>query len=290
VPRYQLFVDDSGTREYDDSRNYTTSGKSLYFVYGAIFIEQNAGAQLVPRLRELKKLTFGTADVEIKSNWLRMPQERERHYLKPFRVAEKELAKFSEQYYQLLVSAPLVLIGSVVNKLHMQEDYGPPRSPWYAPTVAYEFLLQRAVQEVPSGSTMGVTIDDISGATPKRNKYKNLLAEHHARLRARGSQLQPRISFSCLDSPARFVLSQHSDMIQAADLVSYCVHRQFRDHGEDWETPTPGQLPMYRYFEKLAGKFRTDPDGRLQGFGIVKAPRRHSVLWRVVKGRNEAAP
>jgi hypothetical protein len=84
VARYQLFVADSGTREYDDNRDYDNSGKSLYFVYGAILIEQNAGAQLAPRLRELKRLTFGRPDVEVKSNWLRIPKERRRRYITPF--------------------------------------------------------------------------------------------------------------------------------------------------------------------------------------------------------------
>jgi hypothetical protein len=52
MPRYQLFMDDSGTREYDAARDYVRSGKSLYFVYGAIFVEQDAAALLVPKIQE----------------------------------------------------------------------------------------------------------------------------------------------------------------------------------------------------------------------------------------------
>ena len=51
MARYQLFVDDSGTREYDDDRNYVDSGKSLYFVYGAILIDQDASARLISQLQ-----------------------------------------------------------------------------------------------------------------------------------------------------------------------------------------------------------------------------------------------
>jgi hypothetical protein len=282
VARYQLFVDDSGTREYDDNRVYGLAGKSLHFVYGAILIEQNLGAQLVPRLRELKRLTFGTPDVEVKSNWLRMPEERRTHYLDPFNVTDDQVTRFTDDYYRLLIQAPLELIGAVVNKLHMQERYV---QPWYAPTAAYDVLLQRGALAVPHGSTLAVTVDDISGKTPKRNTYKSLLADHHAGLRARGSRLQPKISFACLDSPVRFVLSQDSDMIQAADLVSYCVHRQFRDHGEDWErrpVSPATTLPMYPHFERIAGKFRRSNTGRVQGFGIVKFPLLNQVQWRIV--------
>jgi len=91
VPPYQLFVDDSGTREYDDNQNYTTSGKSLYFVYGAIFVLQDAAALLIPKLRAHKRLTFGTPDVEIKSNWLRIPKERRTRYLEPFGKTDDQL-------------------------------------------------------------------------------------------------------------------------------------------------------------------------------------------------------
>ncbi len=197
MPPYQLFVDDSGTREYDDNQNYTTSGKSLYFVYGAIFVLQDAAALLIPKLRAHKRLTFGTPDVEIKSNWLRIPKERRTRYLEPFGKTDDQLRAFVDDYYRLLVQAPIELIGAVVNKQHMQEDYA---RPWYAPTAAYEFLLQRAVQAVPKGSTLAVTIDDISGKTPGRNLYKKLVTEHHAALRAHGSRLLPRISFACLNS------------------------------------------------------------------------------------------
>lgn len=288
MARYQLFVDDSGTREYDDNRDYATSGKSLYFVYGAIFVEQDAAALLIPKLQDHKRLTFGRPDVEIKSNWLRIPKERRNRYLQPFGKTEPELTAFVDDYYRLLTTAPIQLLGSVVNKLHMQETY---QTPWYAPTAAYEFLLQRAVQAVPNGSTLGVTIDDISGKTPKNNHYKKLVAAHHAGLRAHGSQLQKSISFACLDSPARFVSSQHFELIQAADLVSYCVQRQFRDHGEHWEQNRPdgSNLPMYDYFAHIAGKFRSDGNGRVQGFGIVKCPLRRRVRWAIVK-KTEAAP
>ena len=45
MARYQLFVDDSGTREYDPKRNYRNSGKTLYFAYGGI-VEERAASLL----------------------------------------------------------------------------------------------------------------------------------------------------------------------------------------------------------------------------------------------------
>ena len=125
----------------------------------------------------------------------------------------------------------------------MQETYS---SPWYAPTAAYEVLMQRAVRAVAVGDTLAVTMDDITGKTPKAHDYKRLVGAHHDRLRKHGSVLQPEISFKALVDPIRFMNSAHSDLLQVADIVAYNLHRQFRDHGPAWEeVPTSGkELPM----------------------------------------------
>jgi hypothetical protein len=287
---YQLYVDDSGTREYDAAKDYVNSGKSRYFVYGALLIEQREASLLATRLRELKLLSFKTTNVEVKSNWLRIPVERERRYLKPFGISDIQLDAFVEAYYRLIVLAPLELIAAVVDKPQVQEAYA---EPWYAPTLAYEILLQRAVQAVPTGAKLAVTVDDITGKTPKRNDYKTLLAKHHQGLMQTGSKLMKSLSFACLSGPVKFMHSHHSDLVQVADLAAYNVMRQFRDHGTQWEQPAVGQpLPMYPYFKKIAGKFRHDADGRVQGFGIVKFPKRAGPRWTLKKSSkpNVAAP
>jgi hypothetical protein len=279
---YQLSVDDSGNREYAGDRVYEKAGgKSRYFVYGAVLMEQRQASLFVTRLRELKLLVFKTWDVEVKSNWLRLPGERARRYLDRFNITDAQLTNFTDDYYRLINHAPLDLIAAVVDKLHMQEDYGP--DAWYAPTVAYDALMQRAVQAVPGGSSLSVTVDDISGRTPKHNAYKELLSKHHQQLQQRGSTLVRSISFSCLTGPVRFVNSQYSDLIQVADLAAYNVHRQFRDFGTEWETPmAPGvSLPTYAYFDRISEKFRKDVNGRIQGFGIVKFPLRRRIHWTV---------
>lgn len=293
MPNYLLFVDDSGTREYDPQRVYGTTGRSRYFVYGALLGEADRLARLAEHIAELKRHLFETDAVEVKSNWLRIPHERIRRYVTPFGVSEKTVDDLSDGCHQLIRDAQVELLASVVDKMHMQEDYA---TPWYPPTVAYEILLQRAVQAVPAGSSLAVTVDDISGKTPKHNSYKDLLQRHHSTLRARGSSLQRSISFAPLSGPVRFQLSHHSHLLQAADLVAYNVHRQFREHGQDWESKPleGGTLPMYPYFKRICSKFRTDgTTGRVQGFGIAKFPLRKRVNWTVVsqKGeKNDAAP
>ena len=215
-------MDDSGNREYANDQVYGIVGKSLHFVYGGIFMEQQAASVLAERLVRLKREVFKTSRVEVKSNWLRHPKERRIRYLEPFGLTEEALRDFVDRYYSAVCAADLLLIGSVVNKLHMQQKYV---APWYPFTAAYDALLQRAIQAVPRGSTLAVTIDNISGKTPHQNDYKRLLTRHHAGLKAQGSKLQKGLSFACLESPPRFVFSEDSELVQAADLVWSNIHR-----------------------------------------------------------------
>jgi hypothetical protein len=293
-----LFVDDSGNREYSDDNVYSVSGKSRYFVLGGLLAEEREAQFFIARLRDLKRLTFGTPDVEVKCNWLRMPKERTAHYLEPFGVTNDQLTAFTNDYYRLIVQASVTLIAAVVDKVHMRERYG--KSAWYPHAAAYDVLMQRAVMAVGDAGSLAVTMDNMSGKTPEQNPYTELLHKHHERLRQRGSQLQPRLSFSCLSGPVKFVNSAHSDLVQVSDLTAYNVHRQFRDFGTQWERQVEvgAQLPTYEYFDRIVGKFRRSDAGRVQGFGIAKFPLVNRVPWAVteeetdadVRGKNVAAP
>lgn len=75
---YVLYIDDSGTKEYAVSaRDYGTKGNSRYFVFGGVLIQITEAGRLIERIKTLKSVLFGTDRVEIKSNWLRIPKERE---------------------------------------------------------------------------------------------------------------------------------------------------------------------------------------------------------------------
>jgi len=185
-------------------------------------------------------------------------------------------------YYELISAADIKLMAAVVDKQHMQEDYD---NLWYAPALAYEFLLQRVMMEVRQPDRVTVVIDDMSGKTPKDNDYKDNLIAHHRSLLRRGSRLQTRLDFSPLHPKLNFRDSAIAHLNQVADVVSYNIYRQFLDHGEDWEskhTDSSGRqvLPTYDRFKMLAHKFRQGPGGRIQGFGVVKIPLRNRVEWK----------
>jgi hypothetical protein len=280
MARHLVFIDDSGTKEYArDPALYVTTGNTRYFTFGAVILTEDAAALMAHKIATEKRRVFGTSNLEIKSNWLRMPRERRARYLEPFGITDELLAEFVGNLYSLIDQTELVLIAAVVDKVHMQEEYRPPRSPWYPPAVAYEYLLQRVVQHVAEPASIAVFVDDMSGATPKGSQYKENLTNQHHQLRTAGSRLQKGLSFNRVEPNLSFIDSAKSHMIQVADVVSYNVYRQFVQHGEAWEDTGDATLPTYPWFEKIGRKFRCGAGGRVQGYGIVKAPMRKRVPW-----------
>ena len=250
-----------------------------------MFLRNDLASQLTDRIIRLKESIFGTAAVEIKSNWIRIQHEREQQYIVPYGLSEEDLEEFIDQYYGLVTDTDLTLLASVVDKRHMQEDYP---NPWYAPAVAYDALMQRVENEVgatdiQAAETTSVIIDDMMGATPHGNQYKRNLKRQHEKLKKHGSDLRKGFDFTCLGPPIKFVDSASHHLIQVADIAAYNVLRQFRDYGEEWEAQDLETLPTYDHFRRILAKFRSDYRGRIQGYGIVKMPLRRRVPWGIKK-------
>jgi hypothetical protein len=276
-----FYIDDSGTKEYaSDPNDYSAvRGKSRYFVFcGALMSLVEAG-RFSQKIIGAKVACFGTGKVELKSNWLRIPHERQKHYLTPYGIDDDALNRCVAEVYRLIRDADLMFIAAIVDKLHVQEDYP---NPWYAPAIAYELVLQRVQNELVPGKSAAIIIDDMTGATPKGNQYKKNLQVQHLRLGKFGGSLRRSIKFDRIGTQ-KFVNSAISHLVQISDLAAYNVHRQFNQYGEDWENPNAGPLNMYPYFREISGKFRMDLNDRVQGYGIVKFPLRERVLWELTK-------
>lgn len=276
-PTHILFVDDSGTKEYAADRRYSTiGGKTPYFVFGGTLLSTGEASVVTQAMRGLKLNTFGTPDVEIKANWLRVWHERQARYLDKYGITDDELTKFTNEVYALLNGCNCNLVACVVNKAEVQEKY---KNPYYAPAIAYDCLLQRAQLEMGAcrGET-SVIIDAMDGATPKGRQYLDNLQRQHAKLKKHGSPLMAGLRFDRIRGQ-RFRDSKDDERLQLADLVSYAVYRQFVDHGPAWEQGG-GKLPTYEYFARIARKFRSQ-NRRIQGYGIVKFPSNERIPWRV---------
>lgn len=285
MTHYHVYIDDSGTKEYAaNPADYGISGKSRYFVLGAVLLTQVNSGHLVRNIRALKTEYFGNDKVEIKSHWLRRPDKKEKNYLKKYNISDNLLTEFVYEYYNIIEQTDLKLIAVVVDKLHMQQKYP---KPWHTSSTAYEVLMQRVVTECCPPHEVDVFIDDMTGATPAHNQYRDNLEKQHRGLKTNPSSMSRDFNFSPLKEPLRFVDSAHSHQVQVADIVAYNVNRQFRDYGEDWEKKLDHPLPTYGWFQQLIGKFRQGPGNRVQGYGVVKFPKMSNVHWRAVPQKKE---
>jgi Protein of unknown function (DUF3800) len=285
MPLYNLYIDDSGTKDYaSHPKEYRRNGNTRYFVFGAILISNDEASRITNLIKKIKLSTFHTEDVEIKSNWIRIPHEREARYINNYNVSDAEFNQFIEHIYNIIINADLEFIVSVIDKQHMHEDY---ENPWYAPAIAYELILQRVARNFDQDTLVRVTIDDMSGATPKGNQYKKNLTRHHKQLCEGDSRLYKGFDFTCLSEKLKFQNSKLSEMLQLADLIAYNVYRQFVEYGEEWEIDPErneegeGKLPTYEFLNKIDNKFRQGPDNRIQGYGIIKFPLRNRIRWQV---------
>jgi len=268
-PTHKLYLDDSGTKEDEPSGVYTGGGgKTPFFVFGGLLMPVHSARVASSGLKALKLATFGTTAVEIKANWLRIAKERQKRYTGPFGLSDAEVDAFVDEVYALISALDARLVAALVDKAAVQKRY---KKPWYAPAIAYECLLQRTQMEMSKCSgLLHVTIDDMSGATPKGNQYRDNLVKHHARLLTHGSTLQRGMKFDRL-AGQRFSDSKADERLQLADLVAYCVYKQFVDHGPDWDSNAP-RIPAYMYLAKIIDKFCRNDRGVVAGYGIVKFP------------------
>src|SRR5215210_5403316 len=111
MPTHVLYIDDSGTKEYADTPEEYASrrGKSRFFVFCGALLSTGDAGHLTNKIVELKLDIFGEETVEIKSNWIRIPHERKRHYLDPFGLNEAQLDDFINRYYEAVNASPLLL-------------------------------------------------------------------------------------------------------------------------------------------------------------------------------------
>lgn len=274
-PTHKLYVDESGTKEYEASGKYQIHrGPTPYFVFAGLLIKASDAGLLAQKARAMKKGCFGTADVEIKANWLKRPDERRLRYLVPYGIDDARLDNLVRGLYGLLAGFDGELMASIVDKAAVQTKYP---DLWYAPAIAYECLMQRAqlaMEEV--GGRVSVTVDDMSGATPKGNQYKTNLFTHHRGLKAYGSRLI-KMKMDRLESLG-FSNSASDERLQLCDLAAYAVYRQFIEHGPAWDGPD-ARLPLYPYLGMIWKKFRRGPGNIVAGFGVVKFPRTSWKKW-----------
>jgi len=268
--RYHAFLDESGQRRY-------AHGTDRYFVVaGAISRVETVGSY-ADEFRGLKRAFFGSPDVEVKSHWLRQPDQRRRHYLDAYGISERRLHDFTEAFYGWVLATDVVLIAGVIDKEQMCEQYKDPHHP---SAVAYQVFLQRYQKFLAQRHSKGaVTFDIVSGASPAGRAWQELLTKHHRKLKKWGCNYT-RLRFTNVERELAFANSATVDLIQVADICAYNTFRQFKDHGNIWDDPSSRELPTYEYFDRLLPRFHQGPHGVFAGFGVAKMPKIADNRWR----------
>ena len=133
---YLFYIDDSGQIDYSQQT-------SKYFVFNALGFESSEWQSINQQIVDLKKSILKTPNaelLEIKSNWLRIPKEREKHwYLDKLKTSE--LKSLTDGLFNIVLNNNTTLIASVINKDNMLKEYGQKA---FKPNIyAMELLLER---------------------------------------------------------------------------------------------------------------------------------------------------
>ena len=176
------YVDDTGTKALAD-------GESGHFAYAGVMIEQQFEMGTVCEIDTMSNGAFGTTDVELKSHWLRNPEQRHKHYLDPFGLSEEEFGRFSRDFFRMLVTLRIHCLGAVVHKDRLKGKY---KKVVFDPSpLCYELLLQRVANYATQykASRVNLYVDDMSGKNPRGSQWKDLLINQHRNLKAGRSPL-----------------------------------------------------------------------------------------------------
>ncbi|MCB9896586.1 MAG: DUF3800 domain-containing protein [Planctomycetes bacterium] len=264
------YCDESGQRDYG-------TGTDRHFVVAGVVANATEASQLEDELRGLKRAFWGNPDIELKSNWVRIPSARRKNYTDKHGIQQKQIESLLAAVYPWLENAPIRLLAAVVDKQQMEARY---KEPHYSGTVAYTVFLQRLQKYAAKvNATANVVFDDPAGKSPGGFDWRDLLLRLHAKLLKHGCPYT-RTTFDRIGT-LTFTDSTASPFVQIADQVSYNVFRQFRDHGDAWEDDSLKNLPMYKYFQLMIDMFDQGPSRQFAGFGVTKWPIDKKVQWVV---------
>lgn len=196
--------------------------------------------ELANRLQEDGKGPFDLADCEIKSNWLRIPEEREKR--SPFlsALAPGDLQRLTDTYSDQVAKRNMVAVASVIDKRYLYA--GTTQEGLH--TTAYEFLLERVqnyLTEYHRNHQALIVVDDTD------KKLNRSIAMRHASFQRYGNR---NMGIPNIVEYPFFTRSELSNGVQLADQLAYNVYRAFRDENTD-----------YPYFKKLLGRFYSGRDG-----------------------------
>lgn len=196
--------------------------------------------ELADYLRRDGKGRFELADCEVKSNWVRVPAEREKRSRFLHRLHSDDLTRLTDTYFDQVAERNMVILASVIDKRFLR-DYVTHET---LHKMAYEFLLERIqnyMKQYHRRHRALIVMDDTG------KQLNSAVAMKHAWFQRAGNR---NMVFPAIVEYPFFTRSELSNGVQLADLLAYSVYRAFRHEEFD-----------YPYFERLLPHFYRRPDG-----------------------------
>ena len=296
---YKFFVDDSGKKEYltpysrdfidnpplfDDYESFWWDN---YFVLCGARIKQEDMASINKQINKLKQDCFGTNKVEVKSDWLRNPHQREKHYLSPFGITGERLNKFGNDFVDVITNNrdTLKIIATVFDKRYFGDAKR--TTPDGIPLLKSTQVLLERLQY--AGNYNLVVFDQMESSLKvtkgQQGKILNVFQDN--------GEMQ-NIFVEKYDAivDINFKESKTENFLQVADICAYTIFRQFVEYGRDWIKHSGNkQLPAYDYFHRIRCNFHFHPrTGKVPGCGLVCLPDITKAKWDILAGCFKKTP
>lgn len=284
-----FFIDDSGSRIWDNpySREFTINPpdrnnqnlnywRRNYFVLAGIHISAEKLSELNPLINAKKEEYFGTKYVEIKSEWLRIPEKQEKNYLSKYSITKEKLREFVENFwYGLFLRENFTIQAFVLDKRYYAKRDTLPIA--LLTQVIFDRLVMYPVDDVT------VVFDQMeSDIKSRKNDHGVIIDVSNGKINT--SPFFNRYSHS----EVRFEQSCNSNFLQISDTVSYNVFRQFVSNGDQWEQKDGKKMEIYEYLAKIFNCLHSDNySDVINGFGIIKVPDPAHKKWVQKKTSNK---
>ena len=230
---YFFYFDESGNR--DPSTGRPTNPKDHLYVLLAVGMYErqwrpfesaisNLKLRFINSLRSSNGNDFDLADCEVKSNWVRIPEAREKKSPFLHALTTDNLKCLTDTFFQQVSERNMVIVATVIDKRYLHDHI----THETLHKKAYEFVLERIqnyMHEHHRKHQALIVMDDTS------KQLNRAVAMKHAFFQRAGNQ---NMKFKNIVEYPFFTRSELSNGVQLADLLAYNIYRAFKDENIDY--------------------------------------------------------
>jgi hypothetical protein len=251
---YLFYVDESGNRDprtqIPIKGGQSIAGDPIYVVSAVCLFEQQwhgfektlnrHKSMLMDLILKAKGLRLTLADCEIKSNWVRRKDERQK---RPFlhNITDEQLTTLIDLFYQQLPHHHMTVLAVIIDKPHLHSYMDQAK----VHRKSWELLLElvERFMRCRHHKHQALMVTDDVGLQQNQS-----LAMKHAYIMDQGTANNLWLKHIC-EMPM-FVRSELSNGVQLADLIAYNIYRVFKT----------GEI-TYPFFERIVPHIwsRTEP-------------------------------